>query len=260
MKKITNFKKEQIKKGIYILPSLFTSASLFAGFYSIIASLRGDFKAAAIAIIISTAFDFLDGKVARMTNTCSQFGVEYDSLSDLVAFGVAPAIMIYSWALQPYGRFGWAAAFIFMACGALRLARFNVHAGEPGSSRFTGLPIPAGGGMLATTVLIYYYLGGDGNFKHITILLMTFFISYLMVSSIPFMSLKKIEFAKKKPFGFLVFIILVFAVIAAEPQISLFLIASIYCLSGPFLLLLKRLLSRNIGIKETAAESIDKHY
>ena len=136
-------KSENIKRGIYILPNLVTTASMFAGFYSLVSTLDGDFHLAAILIFVSAVCDGLDGKVARLTGTTSRFGVEYDSLADVVAFGVTPALMVFAWALRPYGRLGWLAAFLFLACGALRLARFNVQVNTVESKRLVGLPIPA---------------------------------------------------------------------------------------------------------------------
>src|SRR5262245_56759169 len=131
-----------LRKGVYILPNLITTAGLFAGFYSIIASLHGDFLVAAIAIMAANVFDTLDGRVARVTNTTSRFGIEYDSLCDLVAFGVAPGLLVYCWALEPWGTFGWLAASLYVTCGALRLARFNVQLDNVEKRHFIGLPIP----------------------------------------------------------------------------------------------------------------------
>ena len=146
-------RKARLKKGIYVLPNLLTTASLFAGFYSIIASVQEKFYIAAVAILVSIVFDSLDGRVARMTNSTSKFGAEYDSLSDLIAFGMAPALMAYIWAMSFYGKLGWMAGFLFVLCGALRLARYNIQIGLIESRVFNGLPIPAAAGVIATTVI-----------------------------------------------------------------------------------------------------------
>ena len=148
-------KKIRIKKGIYILPNLFTTASLFCGFYSIIASVQENFVPAAIAILVSVVFDGLDGRIARLTNTTSKFGAEYDSLADVIAFGVAPSLLAYSWAMSIYGKWGWMAAFLFVLCGALRLARYNIQIGMIESKVFNGLPIPAAASVVATTVIFF---------------------------------------------------------------------------------------------------------
>ncbi len=183
MKKIKKVKKERLRRGIYVLPNIFTSLNLFCGFYAVIASINDKFVAASIAIIIGIMFDIMDGKIARATNTNSKFGIEYDSLADLISFGLAPGIMIYLWALKPLGRIGWLAAFLFMACGALRLARFNSQVGIISSDHFVGLPIPSGAGMLATTVLFCHKFGMAGEIKPIFILVFLFFFSFFLVST-----------------------------------------------------------------------------
>ena len=228
-------RRPDLGKGIYILPNLFTTASLFAGFYSIISSIEGDFVAAASAIIVSGVFDFLDGKVARMTNTTSQFGVEYDSLADLAAFGVAPAILSYLWALQPFGRLGWVVGFLYMGCGALRLARFNVFAGVKSQDYFQGLPIPGAAAMVATTVFLFSHLGQGGPIRHVAVLLLIFCLSFLMVSNFKYFSLKNPELLKRRPFNTLVAAVLILSLIAARPQVVLFLFMLAYVVSGPLM-------------------------
>ena len=191
MRKTKRLKKERSRLGIYILPNIFTSLNLFCGFYAVIASIDGKFVASAIAIIIGVVFDIMDGKIARATNTTSKFGIEYDSLSDLISFGLAPGIMIYLWALKPLGRIGWLAAFLFMACGALRLARFNSQVGVVSSDHFVGLPIPAGAGMLATTILFCHRFNTVGQINPIFILVLLYILSFLMVSTVKYNSFKK---------------------------------------------------------------------
>ena len=154
---------ENLRRGVYLLPNLLTTGGLFAGFYSIVATMNGNYLVAGWFVLIAAVFDGLDGKVARMTNTTSKFGVEYDSLADLVAFGVAPGLMMYAWALKPFGKLGWLAAFLYVVCGALRLARFNVQITTVESKRFVGLPIPAAAGMAASLVIFFHHMGGSGT-------------------------------------------------------------------------------------------------
>jgi len=233
MRKKTGFKKSRLRRGIYLLPNIFTSLNLFCGFYAIIASVNGKFVAAAVSIVIAGLFDNLDGKIARATNTTSKFGVEYDSLADLISFGLAPGLMMYLWALKPLGRIGWLAAFLFMTCGALRLARFNTQVGSISSNHFVGLPIPAGAGMNAVTVLIYHKFGFNGQASPVLILIMLYVLSFLMVSSIKYISFKKFELFRKMNFNVLVASILILIFIAAQPSIALFLFGVAYVISGP---------------------------
>ena len=234
MKKIKKVKKERLRRGIYVLPNIFTSLNLFCGFYAVIASINDKFVAASIAIIIGIMFDIMDGKIARATNTNSKFGIEYDSLADLISFGLAPGIMIYLWALRPLGRIGWLAAFLFMACGALRLARFNSQIGIVSSDHFVGLPIPAAAGMSATTVLFCHKFGMAGKINPIFIMVLLYLLSFLMVSTIKYNSFKKPELFRKMNFNVLVAVILILIFIAAQPSIALFLLGLTYIISGPF--------------------------
>ena len=220
-----------------MLPNLLTSVSLFGGFYAIIASIQGRYEAAAIAIIISCVFDGLDGRIARMTHTTCHFGTEYDSLSDLVAFGVAPGILAFQWALEPFGRLGWLAAFMYVICGALRLARFNVQKDNLRANYFYGLPIPAAAGFIASLILFSTAINGSTDKKSIIIILMIYALCYLMVSSIHYLNFKQFDIRHQKPFNALVSIILIFIVIAYKPKIILFFIMSLYILSGPVITL-----------------------
>ena len=221
------------RKGVFILPSLFTSASLFGGFYAIIAAIQGRYEAAAIAIIISSVFDGLDGRIARFTGTTSAFGTEYDSLSDLVAFGVAPATLAFLWALEPFGRLGWLAAFMYVICGALRLARFNVEKRGVPSNFFKGLPIPAAACFISSLILFASAIKGFSDNRHLLIIVMIYILSFLMVSSTNYPSFKDFDIRNQKPFNVLVSIILIFMVIAYKPKILFFLIMIIYVVSGP---------------------------
>ncbi len=246
--------KEGIPRGIYILPNLFTTMNIFCGFYAVIAAVNGATNAAAIAILVAAIFDALDGKIARATHTTSRFGVEYDSLADLISFGLAPGLMIYLWALKPLGRLGWLAAFLFMVCGALRLARFNTQVNSVKRDYFVGLPITAAAGMLAATVLLYHRLGIVGTSANkIFILMLIYILSFLMVSSIKFHSFKKPELFKKMKFNVLVAAVLIMIFIAAQPAIALFSIGFAYIMSGPF-----GFLRKYKALKKKKAESRKK--
>ncbi len=233
---------ENMRKGIYILPNLFTTGSLFAGFYSMVATMSGDYRTAAIWVLVSSIFDGLDGKVARLTGTASKFGVEYDSLADLVAFGVTPGLLMYSWALKPFGRLGWLAAFLFVVCGALRLARFNVQVNTVESKRFVGLPIPAAASTVSATVLLFYHFGWPSSFKKVAILCLIYSLAFLMVSNFKYYSFKDPGLIKRQPFGFLVIAVILLIVIAAQPIPVLFALFICYIVSGPvgFLVTLPR--------------------
>ncbi|KAB0664888.1 CDP-diacylglycerol--serine O-phosphatidyltransferase [Oryzomonas japonica] len=224
---------ENLKKGIYILPNLFTTGSMFAGFYSLVASLNGNFDVAALWIFASAVFDGLDGKVARLTGTTSKFGVEYDSLADLVSFGVTPGLMMYAWALKPFGRLGWLAAFLFVVCGALRLARFNVQVNTVESKRFVGLPIPAAASMVAATVLLFHHFGWPSTYKRLAILVLIYLLAFLMVSGFRYYSFKDPALIKRQPFGFLLLAVVLLIVVAAEPAVMTFGIMLTYVVSGP---------------------------
>jgi len=243
-----------MKKGIYLLPNLLTSGSMFLGFYAILHAFQGDFTRAAIAILMASILDGLDGRVARLTRTESRFGVEYDSLADLISFGVAPAVLAYTWALKPFGRFGWLAAFLFLACGALRLARFNVQVNTVESSHFVGLPIPAAAGMIATLVLFIHRLNIVLVNRSLIILLLVYVLAFLMVSSIRFYSFKKFDLIRRKPFSTLVLMVLGFVVVVSEPEIMLFAIFCLYIFSGPAIYLHKVLTGRKVEEEEVAEE------
>lgn len=226
-------RRESLRRGVYILPNLFTTGSLFAGFYCIVATMSGNFLTAAWFILVSAIFDGLDGKVARLTGTTSKFGVEYDSLADLVAFGVAPGILMYAWALKPFGKLGWLAAFLYVVCCALRLARFNVQVATVESKRFVGLPTPAAAWMVSSCVLIFYELGGSGTIRKASVLILIYVLALLMVSNFRYYSFKDPEIFKRQPFSVLVILIFLIIVIVAKPEISLFTLAFAYMVSGP---------------------------
>lgn len=226
-------KKDNIKRGIYILPNLITAASLFAGFYSMVATLNKDYNTAAIGIFISAICDGLDGKVARLTGSSSKFGVEFDSLADLVAFGVTPALLMYAWALRPFGRLGWVAAFLFLVCAALRLARFNVQVDTVESKRFIGLPTPASACMVAATVMLFYHFDWPSSFRKLAILALIYLLAFLNVSNFKYNSFKDPAFIKRQPFGMLLLAVVLLIVVVAEPVVMTFSVLLLYILSGP---------------------------
>lgn len=220
------------RRGIFLLPNLLTTAALFSGFYAIIAGMGGDFVNAAVAIIAAGIFDGLDGRVARLTNTTSAFGVQYDSLSDMVSFGLAPALVMFSWGLQPIGKYGWAVAFAFSACAALRLARFNTEAASADKRYFTGLASPAAAGLIATTVWVGYQVE-IGIELSALVGVGTLIIALLMVSNIRYYSFKGIDFRGRVPFWVILAVVLLFVVIAANPDLVLLIIGIAYASSGP---------------------------
>ncbi len=238
---------QEISTKFYPLPCMFTLASLFCGFYSMVYAVKGEFYIAAIAILIAAIFDALDGRVARMTRTTSQFGVELDSLCDMVSFGVAPGFLAYLWALEPYGRYGWLAAFLYVAMTSLRLARFNSQNVKSASKDFMGLPCPAAAAMIVTSVMFTHYLGITGEVKHISLLLLVYLLSYLMVSTHRYLSFKSPNQGKFKTFQVLVAMLLVAILIVAEPDIMLFALFALYILSGPGMAIYARLR----GLKKT---------
>jgi CDP-diacylglycerol--serine O-phosphatidyltransferase len=225
--------KIKMEKGVYILPNLFTTGNLFCGFWSIISVFQEHYFYGAVAILLAAIFDVLDGKVARLAGATSKFGIQYDSLADLVSFGIAPAVLAFSWALRPYGRFGWFAAFLFVACGALRLARFNVLAAVGDTKYFKGLPIPAAASMVSLVILLYLRLIETGWIKDIVVLGIIYVLAFLMVSTIRYSSFKELNLARRKPFSLFIFVVLSMIVIVMEPVIVLFGFVLAYVLSGP---------------------------
>jgi CDP-diacylglycerol--serine O-phosphatidyltransferase len=229
-----------LRRGVYLLPNFLTTAGLFAGFYAVIATIDRQYRLAAIMILVAQLFDVLDGRVARLTRSASSFGVQYDSLADLVAFGVAPGILVYKWALQPWGRWGWLAASLYVTCGALRLARFNVQIGTVEKRHFVGLPIPAAADVIAATVLLYYYVGGQGaTNKHISMLLVIYGVAALMVSEIRYFSFKEIRLYHRHPFPVLLGLILMLVLTLGAPEPMLFLLIMGFALSGPVALVFR---------------------
>jgi len=219
-------------RGIYLLPNLFTTAALFSGFYAVLAAMNAQFEKAAVAIFIAMILDGLDGRVARMTNTQTAFGAEYDSLSDMVAFGLAPALVMYEWALHSMGKPGWLAAFIYTAGAALRLARFNSKLDVADSHYFQGLPSPSAAAIVAASVWVAVDNNIAGADVAIVAGLVTGACGLLMVSNVRYNSFKHIDFKGKVPFITMVGIALVFAIILMQPPLILFVIFALYALSG----------------------------
>ena len=225
---------EKLKKGIYILPSLFTTGNVFCGFYALIAAMNEQFFLSAVAIGLAIIFDILDGRVARLTKTTSSFGSEYDSLADVISFGMAPALLAYSWVLQPFGRLGWMAAFLFLLCGALRLARFNVTKPNPDADQFIGLAIPAAAAMIASIILAFEDLFAT-RLNPMIMVGVVYLLAFLMVSNIRYPAFKKFAFKKRVTFTRFVFIVLFVYVVATIPKIAFFTLSLVYVLSGPTL-------------------------
>ncbi len=221
-----------MRKGIYILPNALTLCGMFLGFYAILASFKGSFIHAAWAILIANIFDGLDGWVARMTHSTTKFGIELDSLSDLIAFGVAPAVLLYGWSLHYFGRLGWGAAFLYVMCGALRLARFNVQMGSAESKAFTGMPIPGAATIAASSVLFYHEMWGSLGGKNYLILALIVVLAILMVSTLRYHGLKEIDPKRRKPFWILVVFVIVLVLIAMHPENMIFISAMGYMLWG----------------------------
>ena len=231
-------------KGIFLLPNLITTAGLFCGFYAIVASIQGSFESAAIAIFFAAIFDGLDGRVASTTNTSSKFGQEYDCLADMVSFGVAPALVMYSWGLSDLGKFGWSAAFIYVACAALRLARFNTQIDTADKNYFTGLASPAAAAIIASTVWVCQDFGwvGDQLPPEVSVFvsLLTAVTGMLMMANFPYYSFKGVDMHGRVPFFVMILIVLGIGVVTLDPPRILLALFLLYGLSGPVTFLVKR--------------------
>jgi CDP-diacylglycerol--serine O-phosphatidyltransferase len=223
------------RRGIYLLPNLFTTAGLFSGFYAIVASMNERYIEAAVAIFIAMVFDGVDGRVARMTNTESDFGAEYDSMADIVSFGMAPALVMYNYALADLGKLGWLAAFIFVAGGALRLARFNTNLGSADKRYFQGLAIPSAAAVVAGLVWVGTEYGIDGADIGSFAALVTIAAGLLMVTNFRYHSFKDVDWKGRVSFVVILVIVLAFVIVATQPSLVLFAIFFLYALSGPVL-------------------------
>lgn len=216
---------------IYILPNLVTTGNLFCGFFAAIMAIKGQFIFAAYAIVAAAFFDQLDGRLARLTRSTSKFGAEYDSLCDLVSFGMAPALLLYLWALSPFGRLGWVACFLFVTCGALRLARFNVQANVVEGNYFQGLPIPMAAGIVASSILAFEDLGLEAQ-GSLWLLLMTILLAFVMVSTFRYRSFKDLDLKERMPFRYLVFGVGLLVIVALRPEVMLFMLFMSYATLG----------------------------
>jgi CDP-diacylglycerol---serine O-phosphatidyltransferase len=233
------------RKGVYIFPNMITTAALFCGFYAIITTMKADpitpgnsFITAGWFILMAMVFDALDGRVARLTNTTSAFGVEYDSLADLISFGLAPSLLIYKYALLDFGKWGYLAAFLYAACTALRLARFNIQVDTVERNRFVGLASPVAAAVLVTTILLAHELEKRFGIpisenRHVAILIMTYAVSILMVTNTPYLSFKSMKFMQRQPFGTMFLFLVLFTLVIAEPEFMLFILVFLYVASGP---------------------------
>jgi|TARA_B100000749_G_scaffold243958_1_gene205489 CDP-diacylglycerol--serine O-phosphatidyltransferase len=234
------------RKGIHILPSLFTTGNVFCGFYAFVAVLNEQFYFAAWAIVAGMIFDGLDGRIARLTKTTSAFGEQYDSLADIITFGMAPAFLAYSWVLKPFGRLGWMAAFLFLLCATLRLARFNVTNPEIRSKHFIGLPSPASAVVIASIVIAFEDLFAT-RMNPFIMVMVVYALAFLMVSNIKYPAFKQFDFKKRVVFSRFLFVILFIYVLATIPRVALFILGITYAIIGPIGLLIKN--------KKLAAES-----
>ncbi len=234
----THEERVGIRRGIYLLPNLITTGALFSGFYAIISAMSGALENAAIAIVIAGFLDAMDGRIARMTNTQSEFGLQYDSLSDLVAFGVAPAVLMFSFALSDLAKLGWTVAFLYMACAALRLARFNT---QPDNKVFTGLASPAAAGTLATLVWVWVdnVDATAGIELAIPMAVVTVVLALLMVSGVRYYSPKHLNLKGRVPFFYMLAVIVLFALIFTYPPGILLVTGVIYAATGPVQALLR---------------------
>lgn len=257
--------KNNVRRSMPFLPNFVTTIGLFFGFYSMHFSLVGDFYKAAIMIFCAGFIDAIDGRIARATNSTSAFGKEYDSLSDVICFGVAPALMLYLWRLNAYGRYGFMICFLFMACGALRLARFNTDTTSDGS-KFTGLPIPVAATSMASVILLAHELGQPipdlplwDNFVLDPILAGTFLLAFLMVSTIKYPSFKHVNYIKAHPFQLLVAGLLLLVVVALAPEVMFFAIAMTFVFGGLILNLVQAIMRRKKGAYHEAIPREDHH-
>lgn len=230
------------RKGIYLLPNLLTTGAMFGGFYAVVAAMQGKFEAAAVAVFVAMILDGLDGRVARMTNTQSEFGAQYDSMADLISFGVAPGLVMYQWALvhlqsfgTAWGKAGWLAAFVYVACAALRLARFNTQIGKVDKRFFVGLPSPAAAAVMVGMVWVFHDLDITGRNVQLPALALTLGVGLLMVSNVSFYSFKDFDLRNRVPFVAVLIVLLVFALTTIDPPKVLFGVFLVYALSGPIL-------------------------
>lgn len=222
---------KKLNQNIYVLPNLLTTGNLFFGFYAIVHSIKGEYMWAAYAIVAAAVFDLLDGRVARMTHSESEFGEQYDSLCDLISFGMAPALLLFQWSLSSFGRVGWLAAFFYVACAALRLARFNVSKAVVGKAYFQGLPSPMAAGIVASSVLAFRDLGWEANRSEL-LLGITFLLGFVMVTNFRYRSFKDLDLKRRLPFKYLVYGVFLVSIVAIRPEVMLFVVFLTYASLG----------------------------
>ena len=256
LRRRTDAQRRRLRRGVYLLPSLFTMGSMFCGYACIVYAMRGEFVTAAPFIGLAIVVDMLDGRIARMTGTESAFGVEFDSLADIISFGVAPAILAFSWGLQPLGRLGWAAGFLFVAAAAVRLARFNIQAGSQDKRYFVGMPSPAAAAVPAATVFAYPW-GFQTYAEALPVLAMVIVPALLMVSTIRFRAFKNIDFQTRRKYPVLLLVALGLAAIASHPELVLVVMAYTY-LGSAFVEMAWHRMRRRPGHEEHKDESATK--
>ncbi len=246
-----------LKKGIHILPSLFTTGNVFCGFYAFIAVFNDQQYVAAWAIVVALIFDVLDGRIARLTKTTSAFGAQYDSLADVISFGMAPAFLAYSWVMKPFNRVGWMAAFLFLLCAALRLARFNITKPDVKGNHFIGLPTPAAAAVLASLVIGFEDLFST-RINPIVMVVVVYSLAFLMVSNIKYPAMKKLNFKKRVVFPRFLFVVFFIYVLAIIPRIALFVLSFSYTVMGPIAHLISSRKLKNIAVTENIPSPSEK--
>jgi CDP-diacylglycerol--serine O-phosphatidyltransferase len=252
LRRATDRPRYRFRRGVYLLPSLFTMGNMFCGYACIVYSMRGEFATAAPFIGFAMLLDMLDGRVARMTNSTSDFGVEFDSLADVISFGMAPAILSFTWGLQPLGRIGWAVGFVFVAAAAVRLARFNIQTGSQDKRFFVGMPSPAAAAVPAATVFLYP-AGLETPLHSVGVMAMVLVPALLMVSTIRFRSFKTFDLHSRRSYPVLLLLALGIAVLAAQPEYLLVVMAYGYLASGVVAWAWSRLRRRNYEAPEASA-------
>lgn len=223
--------EKPLRMYIYILPNLMTTCNIFCGFFAMIYTMKQNYLYSAYAIVVAAIFDQLDGRLARLTRSTSKFGAEYDSLCDVVSFGVAPALLMFHWALQPFGRLGWMACFLFVACGAIRLARFNVQVNIVEKNYFQGLPIPMSAGIVASSFLAFQEVGWTA-WGNPFLLVMTILLAFVMVSTFRYRSFKDLDLKERMPFHYLIFGVAILFVVFLWPEVMLFVLFLTYASLG----------------------------
>lgn len=242
------------RRGIYLLPNLFTTAALFSGFYAIVSAMGGRFEAAAVAIFVAMVLDGIDGRIARITHTQSAFGVEYDSLSDMVSFGLAPALVLYEWSLYGLGKVGWLSAFIYAAAAALRLARYNTQVASADKRYFQGLPSPSAAALLAGLVWLGADYGLSGERMVVVALPVALVAGVMMVSKFRYHSFKGLDLRGRVPFVAVLLVVLIYVAVSSQPPLVLFSAFLIYALSGPILTLVH--VRRRRAARRAAASAV----